>query len=69
MVLSLSIDTDINSANVLRLGSVSFAQIRGFVNTGIQIYKTVVEEWLHHEDITNLELTAISITMKQSGSS
>jgi hypothetical protein len=30
------------------------------VNTGTQIYKTVVEDWLHHEDITNLELTAIS---------
>ena len=59
-ILSFSIDTIINSANVLRLGNVSFAQIRGFVNTGVQIYKTVVEDWLQHEDITNLELTAIS---------
>ncbi len=59
-ILSFSIDTDINSANVLRLGNVSSTQIRGFVNTGIQTYKTLVEEWLHHEDITNLELTAIS---------
>ncbi len=52
-------DTNINSATVLRLGAlgnVSFAQIRGFVNTGTQIYKTVVEYWLHHEDIANLEL-------------
>ena len=30
------------------------------MNTGVQIYKTVVQDWLHHEDITNLELTAIS---------
>ncbi len=30
------------------------------MNTGTQIYKTVVEDWLHHKDITNLELTAIS---------
>ena len=62
-ILSFSLDTNINSTTVLRLGSlgnVSFAQIRGFVNTGTQIYKTVVEDWLHHEDITNLELTAIS---------
>jgi hypothetical protein len=59
-ILSFSLDTNINSANVLRLGNVSFAQIRGFVNTGTQIYKTVVEDRLHHEDITNLELTAIS---------
>ena len=42
--MSFSIDTDINSANVLRLGNVSFAQIRGVVNTGTQIYKTVVED-------------------------
>jgi hypothetical protein len=63
LVLSFSIDTDINSASVLRLGplgNVPFAQIRGFVNTGYQLHRTAVEAWLGHEDVTNLELTAIS---------
>ena len=60
-VISFSMDTD--AANVLRLGTLGnapFAQISGFVSTGQQTYKTVVEDWLRHEDIANLELTAIS---------
>ncbi len=66
-------DTDIYSANILSLGpldNVFFEQIRGFVNTGHQVYKFAVEDWLRHEDIANLKLTAISfwhnnVTIKQ----
>ncbi len=56
--MSFSIDT--KSTNVLHLGNASFAQIKGFMNTRQQMYKTVVEDWLWHKDFTNLELTAIS---------
>ena len=57
-IVSFSIDT--NAASVLRLQNAPFAQIYGLISTsGTQMYETAVRKWLHHEDIVNLELTAI----------
>ena len=57
-IVSFSVDT--NAASVLRLQNAPFAQINGCISTGrTQMYETVVREWLRHEEIVNLELTAI----------
>ncbi len=34
------------------------------MNTEYQLHKTAMEDWLRHEDITNLKLTAISYWRK-----
>ena len=57
-IVSFSVDT--NAASVLRLQNAPFAQINGCISTGhTQMYETVVREWLRHEEIVNLVLTAI----------
>ena len=57
-IVSFSVDT--NAASVLRLHDAPFALVNGYISTShAQMYETVVREWLRHEDIVNLELTAI----------
>ena len=56
--MSFSVDT--NAASVLRLHDAPFALVNGYISTShAQMYETVVREWLRHEDIVNLVLTAI----------
>jgi hypothetical protein len=48
-----------SAASVFSLGNVSYTNIEGFICTEKQTYKTVMQDWLGHIDIVNLELTVI----------
>ena len=42
------------------MGNVHVTQITGFISAEKQMYDYVVQDWLRHPDIFNLELTAIA---------
>jgi hypothetical protein len=57
-IITFSISTDPSST--FHVGNVLVTQIVGFITSAQQKWKTVVQEWLTHPDIINLELTPIA---------
>ena len=61
-IISFSINTDAASVFCVENDEgfkIPVTQITGFISTDRQMYKTVVQDWLLHPCIFNLELTAI----------
>ena len=56
-IITFSINTE--AASIFRVGNIPVTQIYGFISTEKQMWDSVVQDWLRHPDIFNLELTAI----------
>ena len=56
-IVTFSINTE--AASIFRVGNVPVTQIYGFISTEKRMWDNVVQDWLRHPDIFNLELTAI----------
>ena len=57
-IITFSINTE--AASIFRVGNIPVTQIYGFISTEKQMWDSVVQDWLRHPDVFNLELTAIS---------